>query len=195
MSYWSRESEAEVFSHPDWEGIFSQAPGPDWELGRFQSVFNPGKLPFKPLDESRYVKMTKTEEPWLIWRSCLLGLPLLAVLQLGRPHGPLGNPGVLWLGVPPCAHPTPQAPSTHPSSGPWTIPAHHRGTAPARWTGPPWILPGTPAVSASHRRSVSREAGRGEGVASLLGQGPRAQTLDTPSPSPAQGWSPESFQS
>lgn len=82
--------------------------------------------------------------------------------------------------------PHPQAPSTHPSSGPWTIPAHHRGTVPARWTGPPWILPGTPAASASHRRSASREVGRGEGVASLLGQGPLARTLNTRSQAQAR---------
>lgn len=53
--------------------------------------------------------------------------------------------------------PRPRSPSTHPGSGPWTIPAHHRGTGPAQWKGLPSILPGTPAGSASRRRSASRE--------------------------------------
>ena len=112
-----------------------------------------------------------------------------------KPRHLSAKPRCPLAGHAPLPPPHPQAPSTHPSSGPWTIPAHHRGTAPARWTGPPWILPGIPAASASHRRSASREAGRGEGMASLLGQGPLAPTLNTPSPSPAQGWSPECFQS
>lgn len=83
--------------------------------------------------------------------------------------------------------PTPHTPFHSPHSGPWTIPARHRGTTPARWTGLPWSLPGTPAVSASRRRSASRER-----RLEVKGQGPGPWMLPPqaqPRAGPKRGWS------
>lgn len=60
-------------------------------------------------------------------------------------------------GFPPSPPPRPQVPLDSPQLWACTIPAHRRGTAPARWRGLPWTPLGTPAVSASRRRSISRE--------------------------------------
>lgn len=71
---------------------------------------------------------------------------------------------MLWGSTPPL----PQDPFGLPQLWAWTIPAHRRGTAPARWRDRPWSLPGTPEASASHRHSARREVA--EEAVCLLGQ-------------------------